>query len=123
MAGSVVKARIEKKKAIETNVGAHIFIYFYLDLGVSVYLCMLFLERLGRRRAPKIKQNGAKTEAKLKAKSMTNEVPEGLGCDLEQHWAAETEKRGCGCSAGRHLGSVLEPKREPRRIKIATKIA
>ena len=96
MAGSVVKARIEKKKAIETNVGAHIFIYFYLDLGVSVYLCMLFLERLGRLRAPKRKQNGAKREPKIEAKSMKNEVPEGLGCDLEQHGLRGPKKGGAG---------------------------
>ena len=84
------------KKTIETNVGAHIVIYLFLNLGVSVYLCMLFLERLGRLRASKIKQNLAKTEAKIEPKSMKNEVPEGLGCDLEQHGLRGPKKGGAG---------------------------
>ena len=38
-------------------------------------------------------------------------------------WEVLGGKRGCGCSAGRHLGFILESKREPNRDKIATKFA
>ena len=40
VARSNVKERIEKRRAIWKNAGAMIFVYLYLDEGVSVYLCM-----------------------------------------------------------------------------------
>ena len=134
VAGSIVTGRSERKRAIWKNVGANIFISFFILISAFPYICV----RLSQRRVVTISdefwsQKGHKIKEKRclgKPKWSPNRwkirpkwVQMATWSNIGDGEGKKTVRGLCGGPAGLHFERQMGAKLEPKVVKTANKNA